>query len=222
MKKFHLFLSSSFRCKWNTNDGTSNSIRFIITSTNVQNKVLTEHMTQFTNKLLRVLPTKYETITDVKNIVVVQLNTSVPVTTQLPQKLTHVGNNAFGETIIIQNITSLPLNLTHIGNNVFGGCKLLQLKDKLLPSTLIYIGDYAFQSCITIQLDNTKHMPPNLSFIGTSAFVGCDNIYFDKKSQNINMYDLKLGVPVNIISCNSENIDNVFANDYAHYVLKVN
>ena len=84
----------------------------------------------------------------------------------IPDSVTTIGRCAFDNCSSLA-LTSLPSGITSIGQNAFRGCGSLALTS--LPSGLTTIGQYAFQSC-TMLKDTLYEIPSSVMEIGEHAF----------------------------------------------------
>ena len=109
-----------------------------------------------------------------------------------PEKVTKIGVNAFGNTLlsgaliipddvieigdyafIDSNISSLqlPSNIKSLGYGVFSGCSSLA-GSLSLPESLEYIGDICFSGCS--MLEGTLTIPSKIKVIPSRCFSGCN------------------------------------------------
>lgn len=105
----------------------------------------------------------------------------------LPEKMTKIGAYAFRATTLTQDII-LPEGVTYVGAHAFdnsdvngekyspnGGIWYTNnITSVSLPTTLTYIGDYAFAGC---PLEQEIVLPENLDYLGERAFESCSNVY---------------------------------------------
>ena len=120
----------------------------------------------------------------------------------LPSNLTTIGFAAFYNCIKIQSIT-IPKNVEEINNRAFMDCNFSTIivdsenefydsrencnaiissygnelvvgcKNTIIPSTVKYIGDYAFESCYGL---TSITIPGTINSIGKNAFYNCQNL----------------------------------------------
>ena len=74
----------------------------------------------------------------------------------------------------------LPATVTYIGNNAFQNCS--SLREISLPDGLVSIGKEAFRGCVNLR---TLRMPDTVTSLGASAFYGCSMLSYAKLSDNL-------------------------------------
>lgn len=84
-------------------------------------------------------------------------------TVNIPDGVTTIGERAFAGSTITE--IRLPDSVTHLNNACFAQCEVLSKID--LGGGLIYIGDEAFEGCISLE---ALLLPENLGYIGSNAF----------------------------------------------------
>ena len=96
--------------------------------------------------------------------------------TELPSTITYIGDYSLANTKV--NLSALPPNLIHLGSYPFDHSSTRSITGTL-PSSLEYIGDYAFyvQYSSSPYLANfSGNIPQHLTHIGSYAFYGCTNL----------------------------------------------
>lgn len=91
-------------------------------------------------------------------------------TISLPQSVTYIGEEAFGDCEDLETI-NFPEGLTSIGYDAFYDC--VKLTEINLPESLTYIGTYAFGGCDA--LDNVV-LPKGLKQLNSGVFSGCESL----------------------------------------------
>lgn len=91
-------------------------------------------------------------------------------TISLPQSVTYIGEEAFGDCEDLETI-NFPEGLTSIGYDAFYDC--VKLTEINLPESLTYIGNYAFCECEA--LDNVV-LPKGLKQLNSGVFSGCESL----------------------------------------------
>ena len=85
--------------------------------------------------------------------------------------------SAYGTVVIPEKITtaqSMTYTVVEIGTYAFSRANAAQyLTDVTIPSTVTYIGDYAFADCIRLTAIN---IPDGVTSIGRSCFSGCSGL----------------------------------------------
>ena len=84
-----------------------------------------------------------------------------------PEKVTKIGENAFGGTLLSGTLV-IPNDVTEIGINAFRETNITSLE---LPHNLVKIGELAFGDCAS--LGGNLSLPESLEEIGSSAFCNC-------------------------------------------------
>ncbi len=82
----------------------------------------------------------------------------------IPDDVIEIGSGAFYVTLI--GSVTFSSRLKKINGSAFGVCRTLT-GSLSLPEALIYIGDYAFESC---NFTGEFHLPNNLEYIGNDSF----------------------------------------------------
>ena len=96
----------------------------------------------------------------------------------IPNSVNSIGSAVFQDAVELTTIR-LPRRLTDIETELFSGCGKLTtilvdgMKDGDLPSTIINIGDLAFNCCASL---TAIHLPDGIKRIGFSAFYKCSQI----------------------------------------------
>ena len=90
----------------------------------------------------------------------------------LPDSLETIGVGAFLMSDHLGEI-QLPSQLQSIGQEAFFYCDKLSLKDPQFPGGLTYIGDNAFQGCMSL---TEIRLPEHLEYLGKEAFYACHNL----------------------------------------------
>lgn len=91
----------------------------------------------------------------------------------LPSTLTKLNSYAFyGNT----TLTSINLNsVTYIANNCFTGCRMLEVVS--FPKDLTFIGESAFENCVSLNSVSFDSMSSKLS-VGRYAFLNCSSLKY--------------------------------------------
>lgn len=104
----------------------------------------------------------------------------------LPEGVTYVGAHAFdysGEGVVVDDIdyidnnnnisgVTIPTTLTYIGDYAFAGCPLEQ--EIVLPENIDYLGERAFERCTSIY--GTLRLPQSIKKIRRNTFYGLKNL----------------------------------------------
>lgn len=88
----------------------------------------------------------------------------------LPSDLTVIGENAFGDCALLEEI-DLPKTIIKIDDLVFSGCS--GLKKITLPEGLKKIGKAAFKNCVSLTRVN---IPSTVIYLSTDLFRGCNEL----------------------------------------------
>ena len=80
----------------------------------------------------------------------------------------------FGQLDLKDGVLTIPEGVTSIGERAFLG--YTDIKKLVLPSTLIKLGDNAFQNCTGIEIIEFKNGSPSLTSISKYAFAGCKSL----------------------------------------------
>lgn len=88
----------------------------------------------------------------------------------LPDKVTEIGEHAFGGCSSITSIT-IPEGVTSIGEDAFNNCS--SLISITIPGSITEIGEHAFQACSSI---TSITIPGSVTKIGEHAFQACTSL----------------------------------------------
>ena len=88
----------------------------------------------------------------------------------IPNSVTSIGNNAFGECSSLTSVT-IPNSVTSIGYGVFDWCS--SLTSVTIPNSVMRIGESAFSNCSSL---TSVTIPNSVTSIGSSVFRNCSSL----------------------------------------------
>lgn len=107
--------------------------------------------------------------TDSNGLVISELKNTILTEVIVPDGVTEISKFAFAKSRIAN--VSLPNSLIYIDDFAFDGCESLELIN--IPESVTYIGESAFRGCVGLK---NMTLPNSVKTIGMGAFAGCENI----------------------------------------------